>query len=529
MIASPRGLAVLVALTVALAIAVVVDVARTPAPVDRAVVPGFVAERVMYLRWTAPELQVRRDSAGWTLCTDATAGDLVVMMCHGWTADAGAVDTVLAALRGGRWHRREQARVAGAVARTLVVGLGGPTVEVGLAAPVEGADQRWIVVGRDALLVDGWIARTLFPERDTLIDRDVFPGSEGAPRIEVGQSEHFHISIDSGCRAAGVWVDPARCDQLHQALAAVKVDTIASGLVGPDLAAPYVRYRTRGGREHHAGQGTGAACGTDRVAVFSDAGGACVAAAAWRAVFAAAEPLAGPPQAIVDRRPLPIAPAKLDRPGGVHLDVTALSLDGKDADRDQVSALLAALATPAEVVPVPAAKPTATITATDRAGTTVTLDLVGDVIVRRGEPVALRPSREALATITRPASALLDPTRWVEDPLVVAELVIDGVTYRRGAVVGEWTREPAGPFDPAAVEALATALARVRAPAVPAAGPPVHRVTVKLAPPVGTPASHVLEIDRRCAARLDGAPVQLDPATCAAVEKIRDRSATGPH
>jgi hypothetical protein len=519
-IASLRGLIALAAAALVLALLLVIDLVHTPARVDRALVPSFDADRVQYLQW--PDAQVRRDGAGWMYCTDAATGDTSVMMCRGWRGEPGAVDALLAALRGARWHRRGDAHVAGAIAKKLVVGLGGPTIDIGLAAPIEGTDQRWLVVNKAAVLVDGWVARALFPDQDALIERDVLPGVESAAVVDVG---HTHLTIP--CRVSEMWVDPARCDAVVQAIAAVKVATVLSHTVAPDLDAA-LTITTRTGRQHYAAASADQGCGANQVAIAADAGYACVGAPAWKAVFAAAAPLAGPPGPIVDRRPLPITPVKLVTPGGA-LDLTAMRLDDKDADRDQVTALVAALSAPAEVVPVPTAKPSATFVATDKAGTTVTLDLVGGVLVRRGEPVGLKPSREALATILRPASALLDPTRWVEDPLVVAELGVDGVTYRRGAVVGEWTREPAGRVDPVAIEALATALSQVRAPEAAAVGPAAHHVVVKLAPPVGTPATHTIDVDAHCAARLDGAPVQLDPGICAALEKIRNRSQGGSH
>lgn len=520
MIASLRGLIALAAAALVLAVVLVIDLVHTPAPVNRALVPGFDADRVQYLQWS--DAQVRRDGAAWMYCTDAATGDTSVMMCRGWRGEPGAVDAVLAALRGARWHRRGDAHVAGAIAKKLVVGLGGPTIDVGLAAPVEGTDQRWLVVNGAAVLVDGWVARALFPDQDALIDRDVLPGVETATLIDVG---HVHLAVP--CRVFEMWVDPARCDAVVQALAAVRVETVLSHIVAPDHDAA-LTITTRAGGKHYAAASADRSCGTTQVAIVADAGNACVDQAAWKAAFAAAEPLAGAPAQIVDRRPLPIVPVKLVVPGGT-LDLAAMHLDDKDADRDQVRALVAALSAPAEVVPAPSGKPTATFVATDKAGITVTLDLLGGVLVRRGEPVGLKPSREALATILRPASALLDPTRWVEDPLVVAELAVDGVTYRRGAVVGEWTREPAGTVDPVAIEALATALSQVRAPEAAAVGPAAHHVVVKLAPPVGTAATHTLDIDAHCAARLDGAPVQLDPGICAALEKIRNRSPGGPH
>ena len=101
--------------------------------------------------------------------------------------------------------------------------------------------------------------------------------------------------------------------------------------------------------------------------------------------------------------------------------------------------------------------------------------------------------------------------------------------YDRGAVLGEWSRTPAGPvakpFGRAqvpAVEALATAVAQVRAPAaaLPPGFRPQHRITVTFAPPVGEPSEHVLELGppraTGCMARIDGAGATAPLVLCTA-------------
>src|SRR6187455_3799562 len=95
----------------------------------------------------------------WAVCAERLPG------CQGWTADSAAVDSVISALRGAHWHRRAHASVAGAVTRTLDL----DGVAIGLGATVEGSDQRWLVVNKVAVLVDGWVARALFPGKDALI------------------------------------------------------------------------------------------------------------------------------------------------------------------------------------------------------------------------------------------------------------------------------------------------------------------------------------------------------------------------
>src|SRR5262245_17910838 len=73
------------------------------------------------------------------------------------------------------------------------------------------------------------------------------------------------------------------------------------------------------------------------------------------------------------------------------------------ADVTRVAELLAALAAPAEVVPRPAGPPIAHVTATDRVGAAIALDLFADrLLARPGEPLALRPAPGAWSLLTRP-------------------------------------------------------------------------------------------------------------------------------
>jgi len=128
--------------------------------------------------------------------------------------------------------------------------------------------------------------------------------------------------------------------------------------------------------------------------------------------------------------------------------------------------------------------------------------------------------------LTRPARALRDPTRWIEEPTSMTELVVDGRTYRRGAVIGEWTRTPpgplAGPVDAALVEAVASALGTLRAPDL--AAPPrriAHRVTIHVAPPAGDAVTHTLALGPvgpdGCRALVDDAPALVPLPACTAV------------
>src|SRR4029079_1709338 len=75
-------------------------------------------------------------------------------------ADPTTIDAVLTALRGGRWHRRAEAKVAGTPRARLAV----DGTLLGIGAPLAGTEQTWLVRGDDALLVDTWVANAFAPE-----------------------------------------------------------------------------------------------------------------------------------------------------------------------------------------------------------------------------------------------------------------------------------------------------------------------------------------------------------------------------
>ena len=138
MIASWRGLAVAAALAVGLAIAVVIDLARSRGPEERALLPGFDPDRVTELVWERAGLaaiHVARDASGWEIRAPApTASSAVAQV----PANAGAVGDVLAALRGARWHRRGE---PAPVHTTLAIVAGGERHVIGLGEPIAGTEQ----------------------------------------------------------------------------------------------------------------------------------------------------------------------------------------------------------------------------------------------------------------------------------------------------------------------------------------------------------------------------------------------------
>src|SRR5262249_29145964 len=134
------------------------------------------------------------------------------------------------------------------------------------------------------------------------------------------------------------------------------------------------------------------------------------------------------------------------------------------------------------------------IVAVDANGTEVTLEIGEHMIFRKGEQGTLALEPKAYEVLARPSSALRDATRWREDAANLSSFVLDGITYTRGAVLGEWNRSPNGTFDAKLVEALVEAVATLRAPV---AAPPRavgHTLRVTFSPPVGDPTMHEIEL-----------------------------------
>jgi hypothetical protein len=218
-------------------------------------------------------------------------------------------------------------------------------------------------------------------------------------------------------------------------------------------------------------------------------------------------------RAPIDRRPVPFDPQRIELSYRATIDRTKRpQLDGNDADPDAVAALVAALAAPAEPAPLPSAKPSATL-AVHGAHDDLVLDLYDHVLARRGEPSALAPSPDAWAAITRPPEAYQDKTRWLEDATTISAIAIDGKTFPRGATLGTWT----GARDPALLDALATALAVLRADPAPAA-PTQHTIELTITPPVGPAKKHELKLGAHCTAVADGTPIALPLAACTAAQ-----------
>ncbi len=501
MIATGRGLAVLAAIAAALVALRLGLGTRDHAPVDRALAPGFDAAEVAELHFMAGQwgYSIKRVGDVWRF-TDSSA-----------LVDPAALDAVLTALRGARWHRRADASAAGITAHDShhAIRFGGTTLAIGDELP--GTAQRWIVRDGVAYLVDSWVATALDPDPLALHVRHPLACGPGQPIT--ARTAEGPLRVEAGQLASTqVWLDERALARLADACAGVEIVALGPGTRGggPGLHVAAAGELTEAGT-----------CPDGRSFVETSSGAGCVEAAALRELRAALHALTLADA--IDRRPLPIDPDQLVLADGTVLHLgSAPRIGDEAADPDRVRELVAALTTRGTtVVERPGGAPRATVTARDRAGTEVTLELWDHVIARAGEPAAIRVEPAAWQTITRPSRALRDPTRWHEDPITISALTVDGVRYQRGAVLGEWTRAPAGPLDPALVDALAEALASVRAPAGPPPRAIAHHVALTITPPVGPPQTHALALAAPtgvgCAARVDQTPVVLPLPLCTAV------------
>jgi hypothetical protein len=479
-IATRRGLIVLVVLAVILGALVLLVQPRGRSNVDRSLLPRFDDSNVKELTYTCPndgaETAVR-DGNGWKL--------------QNAVADAATIDATMSALRAARWHRSGSVTLAGQTHCTLKI----DDATIAIGSPLAGTDQTWIVRGSRAYLVDAWVAHALAPGRLALHVR--------RPLAEAKVDPHSH----------GIWIEPAVIQEVRGVLEALELVAI-DGKPGA------------GGAKAFGAEQIGT-CDSGRVWIKSPSGQGCVEAAAWKAVIDADAKLAGPPEAIADRRPVPITPAKLILP-----DRHEITLTGKpmldtvvDVDADRVRELLTALAAPGELVPVPEAAHTDAFLAVGADGTQIQLYIYGNgTLNRRGEPIAIKTPDTAI--IARSSPAYRDPTRWREDPTTITSIKIDGVTYERGAVLGEWTRKPAGKIDSAIVDALAQTLAVVRAPENAGKGKTTNGRSIKITftPPAGEPSTHTLQVTSPtrdgCRGRADNHEVTLPPELCTAVAAI---------
>jgi hypothetical protein len=271
--------------------------------------------------------------------------------------------------------------------------------------------------------------------------------------------------------------------------------------------------------------GIGGACPSNRVAVVvASAKPACAEATAVTDVLQAIDALAGPPADVVDRRPAASGFNRIELVDGtIALDkpvtVTIHDVVHK-ADPDRIAELLRALAEPGEPVAPSADRPSISLIIPQVGA----LDVFADRVQRRGDPLALTITPATRAILVRPARSFVDAERWSEEPTTITTLSLDGVTYQRGAVLGEWSRTPPAKTDPALVDALAESVAKLHAPARTGTAATPHHLVATFAPPIGTTVTHAIELGSPtadgCPARIAGEAVTAPLALCVAVAAL---------
>ncbi len=504
MIATRRGLAVLASIAAVLLVVLVVDLVRTPARTDRTLVPGLDETTVTRLAWTAhpvgPYLTIERALPGPWRRSGAVVG----------AVEQAPVASLLAALRGARWHRA-RTRDPRANTTQLAIDHAKGRLELWIGAPDPTTEQAWIGIGDRDYLVDAWVARALVPSPLDLAVKTPLAGIASVPEYTVDgvhvAGSPRRIAPRSPDTTGTLVLDPAFANDLERALAELAIEALPPAPMGHGEVIVVEMAGTR--------VALGGPC-EQRVYLASSTGDGCVSREKADAVRALVEKLRGPRAAIASRSPVPVGVRSVSLVDDAKLDLERRpTIDGADANVEAVVALMTVLRSPvdaADVVAAPTTEPIETLTVAVERGDAMVLSLhAGNLIARAGEAVALRLSPDAFALLRRGAAAYRDPTPWREEPTTIDELRIDGITYKRGAVIGEWIRTPAGPSDAASIEALVRALAEPRVLRVaPATLGATRRVELIVRPPTGGEKSHILEIGAATAA---GCPAKIGATT----------------
>ena len=520
MIATRRGLAIVGGLAVVLAIALGLDLSRPPTIEDHALLGSFQPPGVLGMTWKrsgARDFSVVHQN-GWQILPPDPPDPL-----HAFLPDLAALQDVLDTLHGARWHRRGPAMPHHA---TLTIGMRRGAYVIGIGEPLLGTEQVWLTVDGVGLLVDRWVARALdeAPQklrvRVPLAAPDQFESIELAAELRVAPTP-WRLTQPVPLLLAA---EPAAA--LERALAEVSLVRISDTRLDP---------HGRTIRAHGAGASDvttvtlGASCpdSPELVVIGGSYGDGCITAGAAAAVERAVAALSGDRSALIERRPAPFEPAQIKLADGATLDVVRGRIDSQLADAARVAELVAALSVPGTPVPRPAATASSSkIVITDRRGAAITLELLGGALVARaGEPLALQLAPGAIAVVTRPSHALRDLGLRLEEPTTISAITLDDVHYQRGATLGEWTRAPAGPVDPVALEALVAQLAAPHGLSELASPIPArHQLAITITPPVGGPVRHAITVGAPgaggCPVQADDAVLLLPAALCAAVDHV---------
>ncbi len=524
-ISSTRGLVVLATVTVILALALALDVSRTPAAVESRELVRMVDDAFRTITWIrgAERTVVSATTGRWELVEPVRL-----------TASMRQVSDVLHAAFSARWHRRGSRSDAGEVTATVTIE-GRHRVEIGLGAAIPGSEMQWLVVNGEGRLVDRWVARALMPPVMSLVDTRPFAHVSAASAIRVTRGGRT-IELRGRPRRSGA-------PRIHAGGEATLVDTslvaaLEDAIAGLELTAiePAAAATTATTAIDVDGviASLGGACGAGRVRFgIGERPPTCVDAASAAHLDAALDRLDRDDVEIADRRPVPFDVAALTLVDGTIVDVTRRpTVDGRDADPRVVADLREALVTPGTVVRVPAgAEPSArSLSVIGPDGVKLVLDLrSGQLVHRRGEPTAIRVSAEVWRKLGQRGSALASRVLWIEEPLSIATVSVHGTSYERGAVAGEWTKGggPTTETEARQLDALVTFVAAPRSlgdATWPASTPGVE-VVVGAVGPVGPVVTHRLDVlisDRaRCLGRTrEHGELVLAPRLCELVRSL---------
>jgi len=506
--ASMRGLIALAAIALALVIASLVGARGAQRLDDHAVLANFDPARVQAITWSGAQpnaaLGLARSGQGWKFANDPTTRVI-----------ARSVEDVLSSLRSARWHRRADHARLGTVRRSVTLSLGQRQYTIDLGDPLAGTDQTWIAVDHgDALLVDNWLVSLLDPTALAFRDRAPLAAAAGAITIAIHGAHELELAGNPR-RLHGMLVAPARVDALTSALANLQLVSSEASSPAPVTTIVVDRLSV----------GIGGACPNNRVAVVvASTRPACADAAAVTEVVHAIDALAGPPADVIDRRPAASGFNRIELVDGTvaldkHVTVTIHDVV-HNADPDRIAELLRALAEPGQPVALSTGTPPVSLIIPQVGA----LDVFADRVQRRGDPLALTISPATRAILVRPARSLVDAERWSEEPTTITTISLDGVTYQRGAVIGEWSRTPAAKTDPALVDALAESVAKLHAPGRTGVAATPHHLVVTFAPPIGATVRHAIELGSPtadgCPAVIAGEPVTAPLALCVAVAAL---------
>ncbi|MBS1121796.1 MAG: hypothetical protein H6Q90_4024 [Deltaproteobacteria bacterium] len=444
-------------------------------------------------------------------------------------ADTRTIEDVLATLRGARWHRRTDVAAAGELGSVVAIKSGADTVRLAIGQPLAGGEQQWIVVDDHALLVDAWVVRGVDPAPVALrVRTPLARAAEASELAIVRPSGSLAVRgsprqlVQRGDSSLALLLAPGPVDELERALIALTVVELPRAPSQPQQISQLTQIRLDG--KLAVAMAGGCPGQPARLVIGGPAGIGCVERAAWAAIEHAVAALEAPLEDLVERRPVPVEPTRIRLADRSVLDLAKRPrLDGVDADLTRVAELLAVLATPAEPVALPPTAPIGQLEISARGGFAVAIDLYPDhLLARHGEPIGLRVGEGAAAILAAAGATFRDPTLWNEEPTTISALAIDGTTYTRGAVLGEWTRSGPGRDDATTIEQLVRLLASPRGlPPRTAVGVARRQVTLTVTPPSGPPSTHTLALDPRCAGSAGQRTVAVAPEICQLIERLR--------